>query len=176
MSFVKTELELTERFIKGLKNYSLTKEEIQGWYYVGGGHTQNTRMNALLNQIFFSHFPTSPVPELENECVCGHPIQLNAFISDGERILVLGSCCVQRFVTTGIKKTCRKCKRPYKGCYLECPTCRPVFGAQKVCKHCGTVIRRFCPTCLSKTNHNPDESSHQSNHKNTVHPNHTSDT
>ena len=147
MSFVKTDIELTKRFIDGLKEYNLTKDEIKDWTYVGGGHTTDARLNTILNQTFKIHFPDSDVPELEHTCVCGHPIQLNAFISDGERILVLGSCCVKRFTATGIKKTCRKCKKPYRGSYLDCSACRPGVFGEKVCKTCGCIYRFVCSNC-----------------------------
>jgi hypothetical protein len=147
MTFVRTELDLTERFIRGLENYDLTADEIKNWTYVGGGHTTNRELHKILDQKFKVNFPTSDPIELEDTCVCGHPIQQNAFISDGERILVLGSCCVKRFLTTGTKKTCRKCKKPYRGCYLECKSCRPYNNPDKVCKRCGCVYQYKCRGC-----------------------------
>lgn len=117
-------IELSKRFIKGLQEYNLTKEDIQGWHYVGGGHTTNPILNIVLKERFHRHFPGEDVPELEHRCVCGHPIQENAFITDGSNILVLGSCCVRRFLPNGTKLTCTRCKRPYKGKHRVCGTCR----------------------------------------------------
>lgn len=124
MSFEKVTLELSQRFVNGLKSYDLTKEEIENWRYVGGGHLTNSLRHELLQQRFKKEFPEVDPPGLEARCVCGHPIQENAFISDGENLLVLGSCCVRRFTKTGTKKTCGLCGNLWKGKTILCSSCR----------------------------------------------------
>ena len=124
MALVEKDLDLTLRFINGLKEYSLTKEEIKNWKYVGGGHLDGGIKNEILNQKFQKRFPKSPIPPLTTHCVCGHRIKENAFISDGKQILTLGNCCVKRFCETGTKKTCSICGKLWKGKTSECRECQ----------------------------------------------------
>jgi hypothetical protein len=124
MELVEKELELSLRFINGLKEYSLSKEEIKSWRYVGGGHLDHEGKNQLLNEKFKKQFPKAPLPPLVEHCVCGHRIKENAFITDGKQILVLGNCCVRRFCDTGTKKTCNLCGKLWRGKTLTCPECR----------------------------------------------------
>ena len=107
--------EIGKRFLEGLKNYNLTADEVKDWWYCGGGHTTQIERHRILADLFRSHFPDSDYPELEENCVCGHPIQENAFITNGEQLLVLGSCCVKRFTNSGTKRVCKNCKQPWKG-------------------------------------------------------------
>lgn len=118
-------LELSERFIKGLLDYNLTKDEIKDWRYVGGGHTTDDRKNDILNNKYRRYFPKAKqIPPLTDSCICGHPIQENAFISDGKHLLILGSCCVKRFLPKGLKQTCKKCGCFWKGQNILCKDCR----------------------------------------------------
>lgn len=123
MSLQKTTVELSVRFINGLKNYDLTKEEIESWYYCGGSHPDQDK-NKKLNAQFHRHFPEQEVPSSEDFCICGHPIKENAFITDGEKLLVLGNCCVRRFLKNGTKRVCTECQSPWKGQSLICKSCR----------------------------------------------------
>jgi hypothetical protein len=124
MNLVEKELELSLRFVNGLRQYDLTKEEIKSWRYVGGGHLDDAVKNEVLNEKFRKQFPKAPVPPLTEHCVCGHRIKENAFITDGKQILTLGNCCVRRFCETGTKKTCGLCGNPWKGKTLLCRECR----------------------------------------------------
>ena len=123
MLFIMTSLtpsvELTKKFINGLKNYDLTYEEIvEGkWKYCGG------RSGRHLN-----YFKTSckgdDLPEQVNECVCGHAISENCYITDGEQILVLGNCCIIKFCPKS-SRTCEKCEAPHKNSKdNRCNKCR----------------------------------------------------
>ena len=124
MELVEKELELSLRFVNGLKEYSLTKEEVKSWKFVGGGHLNNTRRNKELNDEWKKRYPTTPIPPLQDHCVCGHKIKENAFITDGKQVLTLGNCCVRRFCETGTKKTCNLCGKPWRGKTLTCRECR----------------------------------------------------
>lgn len=127
MELVEKNLEMSKRFVEGLKNYDLTKEEIQDWYYVGGGHTNNPYRNMILNQKYLRYYPKAKIPPLTDECVCGHRIQENAFISNGKQLLILGSCCVKRFTEKGTKQVCKGCKQLWKGKSVYCKKCKYRF-------------------------------------------------
>ena len=112
-------LDLTEKFIKGLKNYNLTYNEIKNnnWKYCGG------RRGRHLNY-FNLCCKNDDLPEKINECVCGHYIEENCYITDGEQILVLGNCCIKKFIPKS-SRTCEKCGEPHKNRVVNrCNNCR----------------------------------------------------
>jgi len=103
-----TSQELTHKFIKGLENYGLTYNEIKSsnWKYCGG------RSGRHLNY-FKLCCPNDDLPEYVGECVCGHHIEENCYITDGEQILVLGNCCIKKFIPKS-SRTCEDCGEPHK--------------------------------------------------------------
>jgi len=112
-------IELTERFIKGLQNYNLTYDEIVNgnWKYCGG------RTGSHLNYFKIS-CKDDDLPEQVNECVCGHAISENCYITDGESILVLGNCCIKKFIPKS-SRTCENCEAPHKNRTVNrCNKCR----------------------------------------------------
>ena len=86
-------IELTKKFIKGLKNYGLTYDEIKNsnWKYCGGNTGRHLKYFKLCCK-------NDDLPDKVDECVCGHHINENCYITDGERILVLGNCCIKKFI------------------------------------------------------------------------------
>jgi hypothetical protein len=119
MTSVTPSVELTKKFIKGLKNYDLTYEEIvEGkWKYCGGRSGRHLNYFKLCCQ-------NDDLPEQVNECVCGHTISENCYITDGEQILVLGNCCIIKFCPKS-SRTCEKCEAPHKNRKVNrCNDCR----------------------------------------------------
>ena len=50
-----------------------------------------------------------------NTCICGHDISENCYITDGNIIIVLGNCCIRKYLPkTQCGRTCRICKQPHK--------------------------------------------------------------
>jgi len=104
-------MNLTERFLKGLAEYNLTQDDIvnSGWCYCGGN--QGSHHNYF--KIFFNNKVDLPLQE--HNCVCGHYIVENCYITDGKGILALGNCCIKRFLPQDKSgRTCRVCKKPHK--------------------------------------------------------------
>jgi hypothetical protein len=101
-------VELTDKFIKGLKNYDLTLEEIRSgkWSYCGGNTGRHHNYWKLC-------CPNQELPEHMDRCVCDHPIEENCYITDGPTILVLGNCCIKKFIPKS-GRTCQKCGEPHK--------------------------------------------------------------
>lgn len=103
-------MDLTDRFIQGLLNYNLTKEEIQSgkWKYCGGNLNRHRRYFSLF-------FKERDLPDYKSNCVCGHDIVENCYITDGDKIHVLGNCCIKKFLPKKCSgRTCRVCKNPHK--------------------------------------------------------------
>ena len=93
-------------FEKGLIEYGLSFEDIKNWEYCGGNE------NAYFND-FVKMFGHMAYPECEVNCVCGHKIVTNCYITNKDftptkkmkkiqyqnkeiPILIVGSCCVKQ--------------------------------------------------------------------------------
>jgi hypothetical protein len=141
------------RFTNGLKQYNLTQEELINWKYCGG----NT--GSHLNYFRLCFGDKEPLPEHTNKCICGHPITENCYIENGEELIVLGSCCVKRFITK--RRTCGICNEPHKNikinrcndCRVKCDKCRKEYkhGKFSLCSDCR---KGTCDICSKKCNPN----------------------
>ena len=138
-------LELSKRFIKGLEDYNLTYDEIKNsnWKYCGGD-----KEGRHLNYFKLS-CKNDDLPHKVNECVCGHRIVENCYITDGEQILVLGNCCIQKFIPKS-SRTCEKCGEPHKNRVVNrCNNCR-----KGVCDECDKECELKYKKCYKCDLHN----------------------
>jgi len=132
--------ELTDRFIKGLREYKISYDDIykNGWRYCGGNHKQHLNYFKLL-------FKDEQLPPIAKSCVCGHSISENCYITDGKQKLVLGNCCIKKFIPNS-GRTCSVCGDPHKNRVInKCNTCR-----SGVCDKCGSACDtnyRNCYDC-----------------------------
>ena len=122
--------ELSERFKRGLENYDLTLQEIieSGWKYCGGDNGRHKRYWILVFGV------NEPLLHHEDECVCGHSITNNAYICnrDQTEFLVLGSCCIKRFIDNGCRRTCSRCGTPHQNRRDNyCKKCRVINKKEK---------------------------------------------
>jgi len=84
------------------------------------------------------------LPEPTDECVCGHHIAENCYITDGERILILGICCIKKFIPKNTR-TCEKCEEPHKNRIVNrCNNCR--IG---VCDNCSKNCNESYKKCYN---------------------------
>ena len=130
-------LKLTDKFIEGLKNYSLSYDDIKNgnWKYCGGD-----RKNHL--SYFKLCFPDKKLPGSRCNCVCGHYIAENCYITDGEKILVLGNCCIKKFIEK-CSRTCEICEEPHKNRLVNrCNNCR-----KGICDNCGKKCDKKYKKC-----------------------------
>lgn len=107
------------RFIRGIKEYNLTQEEIEDWKYVGGNRGSGLKYWNLCTD-------NQELPEHHNKCICGHDIIENCYIEspDGEDILVLGNRCVKRFIRKS-SRTCEICEKPHRNRKInQCNECK----------------------------------------------------
>lgn len=126
---------ISDKFIKGLKRFNLTQEELIDWKYCSGNKGRH------LNYFNLS-CPDDDVPELTGKCVCGHTIKENCYITNGEEILVLGNCCIKRFIPK-CSRTCETCGDPHKNRIVNrCNKCRA-----GVCDKCGISCSESYNTC-----------------------------
>lgn len=109
---IATDDELSYRFLEGLKKYNLKLEEIKNpekWKPRGGSQGPGKRY-------FEQCFPDWELPEQQDHCVCGHAIKDNRYLYNEEtdRFLVLGNCCIKRFLPQTGTRRCQDCNEPHK--------------------------------------------------------------
>ena len=134
---------LKKKFIEGLKQYNLTYEEVNNnWKYCGGDHDHHWSYFRLV-------YPQKQLPEHKEKCVCDHDIERNCYITDGNEIIVIGSCCIKRFMTHNAR-TCGKCDKPHKNRIVNlCNSCK-----NKYCHECfkpkSLPVFKLCYSCYQK--------------------------
>ena len=145
----KPTLALTKKFIEGLKKYNLTYNDIvnSGWKYCGGDTGPHKNYFFLQNFYKGDTFPATT-----NKCICEHKIKENCYITNGERLLVLGNCCIKKFVPDS-GRTCDKCGNKHKNRKINrCNTCREKTFYKKCDKCHRTHSDKYilCYTCTLK--------------------------
>jgi hypothetical protein len=114
---------MSDAFIKGLKNYNISYDDIRAnkWKYCGGDTGRHAN---YFRQCFPLDVYTLDINH-EDHCICGHYIVENCFITnDEDEILVLGNCCIKKFIPR-CTRTCELCKIPHKNRKdNKCNTCR----------------------------------------------------
>ena len=141
--------ELTEKFIKGLEKYNLTREDIdkQNFKYCGGN--KGSHLN-YFESFFKKRLKWSPANT--DHCICGHRISENCYIINNseEILLILGNCCIKKFVPKSTR-TCEKCECPHKNRVVNrCNKCR--IG---ICDKCNKKCKRkykLCWNCFNFEN------------------------
>lgn len=105
------------------------------WKYCGG-ISYLDKDGEIKNNSHTNYFPffkklqhLVPRPPLE-KCLCNQKIEQNCFITNSEedRLLVVGSCCIKRFVVN-CSRTCGYCLKPHRNRTNNlCNECREYGG------------------------------------------------
>jgi len=92
----------SKRFKSGIEEYGLKYEDvIMNWRYYGGDYDRHLRYYKLCSG-------GEELPEHNPYCVCGQKIKRNCYLTKDDQILVLGNCCIKRFVHNS-GRTCSVC-------------------------------------------------------------------
>ena len=129
---------LTERFKKGLENEGIPLEDIDNgtWKYAGGDRREHVR---YFRQCSFK----IPAPPHKEWCICGQKIDHNCFITNLKRLVVIGNCCIKKFLAK-CGRTCELCGEPHKHRIGNlCKACR--VGR---CWICGDTVKKQYKRCL----------------------------
>ena len=134
---------LKKKFLDGLATYGVSLEDIQSnkWRYCGGdkGSHYNYFQIACAGQ---------ELPEHEDDCVCTHPIMENCYITDGKEFIVVGNCCIKRFISHS-SRTCSVCDKPHKHRVVNrCNDCRK--GMCDKCDRMCSPQYKTCYKCFNK--------------------------
>lgn len=109
------DLELSRKFLEGLwEKYKMTRQDlIEGGYNYCGGDKDDKEQSIFYRTYFEERFEGRKALKEVSRCVCGHAIYYNCYICNGDddydSILILGSCCVRKFIPNGMKQI-HKCK------------------------------------------------------------------
>jgi len=124
------ENKISDKFKKGLIEYGLSFEEIKEWKYCGGNKGRHANY-------FKIAVPNEQFPPKENKCVCGHDIIENCYITKDNEILVLGNCCIKRFIPKS-GRTCEICGNSHRN------------RKHNICNNC---LEGKCFKCLKPTSY-----------------------
>jgi hypothetical protein len=106
-------MDLSSKFLNGLsEKYHMDIEDIKDWIYCGGNHNQHYNYYKLC-------YPDTPFPEYNELCICNTKILYNCYIrpsidSSPDEILIVGSCCIEKFLPNGFTRFCEKCNEVHK--------------------------------------------------------------
>jgi hypothetical protein len=117
---------LDKRVIEELEKRGLTPEDLKKNYkYCGGNQGRHLKYFKLSFQ------NQKSLPEYDNKCICGHFIQENCYITDGENILIWGNCCINRFIEKS-GRTCSNCNQSHRNRKNNlCNKCRDLDMQEK---------------------------------------------
>lgn len=126
-----------------LKNdYNVTINELKEYAYCGGDS------GAHLN--YYKKTVNKTIPKKKSYCICGHHIEKNCYIRKDDKIIILGRCCIKKFIPKDQQgRHCEKCKKPHKNRKVNrCNDCRLGF-----CDDCDAVcpqVFKKCYDCFMK--------------------------
>ena len=133
-------LQLRQKFIDGLAKYNLTYDDVKNNFRYYGGDTGRHR-----NYLSICHTYKLPLPSHAKKCVCDHNIVENCYITDDKQILVIGNCCIKKFITKS-SRTCERCHASHNNRIVNrcndcrkgrCDTCdKPCSETYKKCWKC----------------------------------------
>jgi hypothetical protein len=133
---------LKQKFINGLKLHNISYDDIinNQWKYCGG----DTGSHYNYFNLFFK-YSKKPLTK-QYSCVCGHSIFDNCYITDGKTILVLGNCCIKKFIPNS-SRSCDMCNVSHKNRIVNrCNDCR--IGR---CDGCGKKCDQKYKKCYKCT-------------------------
>lgn len=130
-----------DRFTRGLEKFSISKVEIErgDWVYSGGSEGRHLRYWKLRTK-------GEKTPDLDDHCVCGHAIRENCYIENSKdpndiQILVLGNCCIKRFLPKEASgRTCEKCRSPHRN--RKDNLCHPCRKMEKMEMRTAETVKR----------------------------------
>jgi len=141
------ETKISKQFQKGLAEYDLSIDDLTKWRYCGGNKGRH------LNY-FRKCCPNDDKPENKDECICGHAIVENCYITNGPELLIVGNCCINRFLPKeNAGRSCEICKKRHKNRKDNlCHDCRKNNG--KTCEICRKPHRNIKDNLCNHCRHN----------------------
>jgi Domain of unknown function (DUF5710) len=144
-------MDLSKKFLNGLLNtYGITESELDNYNYCGGDTEEHKRYF----KIYFKNcLKTVEMPSHKDKCVCGHRIKRNCFITNDIDILVIGNCCIKKFMKNS-GRTCNECGAPHKNIKInKCNDCKKEHLKRR-CLLCDDKLNNYsedlyCDECMT---------------------------
>jgi len=93
-----------ERFRRGLSSRGYDPDDVmKNWRYYGGDYGEHYNYLRLLG---------GHKRRKEDRCVCGQYIKRNCYIEKDNDVIVIGNCCIKRFMKKS-GRTCSVCEAPH---------------------------------------------------------------
>ena len=129
--------DLSVRFANGLKEYGLTIEDMDNWWYCGSSSSRDGGTRHYLNT-----FPNAPFPKHKEHGICSQKITGNCYITNFEKtqVLIVGSCCIKKFLPKGHNR-------------IKCSNCNNV-NTRRIGDTCKECSQGKCDYCLKKCSYN----------------------
>jgi len=113
--------QISQKFLNGLAlKAGLEFDDIKDWIYCGGNNLQHYNYFKLC-------YPEATLPPYSEDCICRTKIMNNCYIRENinspiESVLIVGSCCVEKFLPNGFTRYCQDCglshkRRKYNICF-----------------------------------------------------------
>jgi len=110
-----------KRLVANLKEiYGLTWDDFKLYFYAGGDTGKH-------KEYFLTKMGGIGKPGEAQRCVCGQIIVENCYVTRTAKdiIVIMGNCCIKRYIPTGMSKTCEICAKPHKNRKDDiCKKCR----------------------------------------------------
>ena len=137
-----------DKFKKGLEKYGLRYDDVINNYRYCGGDYDHHLNYFLLSYKYYEK------PNKKFNCICDHVIKRNCYITNGDNMLVLGNCCIKRFILNS-SRTCEVCGEGHKNRKdNKCNNCRrnlcEVCGKEhknEMVKRCNNCRKGLCDIC-----------------------------
>lgn len=134
-------MDLHKKFLEGLEKLNISIEEFKKFKYAGGNKGTHKKYFKLCKYI-------QNEPESKSNCICGHSIIENCYLVNNDKILIIGNCCVKKFLPKeNQRRTCEDCGANHKNRKFNfCKDCQ-----KKYCFECGKFKNnqyKFCYDCF----------------------------
>ncbi len=133
---------LYKKFMQGFINLGYNIEDLQSFNYCGGDKERHLKYFKL-------KYGDNILPlDHEEHCICGHKIEENCYITNDINILVIGNCCIKKFIKNS-GRTCEICKQPHKNRKVNrCNNCR--IGVCDECENECNIKYKLCYNCFNE--------------------------
>lgn len=153
---------LCQAFKNGLyRKYNMTYDDIKTWEFCGGHKHPRATCNSDFNRYelyFYKCYPDAKMLDFIDECICGQSIWHNGYIrkdknSTVNEIMIVGSCCIEHFINTGLKRICDSCNKPHRSHYKtegnSCRKCRLLIIKEQKKEKCTVFPSKNRPNTYS---------------------------
>ena len=118
-------------------------DDLSQFLYAGGAEIKYDMSKQFKTELWRKHWtyytqfskyhPNLVIPPLTNKCPCHHKITVNCWIyhPKTDQIIVIGDCCIERFMNHKLKRRCAKCSINFSKCGDERRLCKSCIAEEE---------------------------------------------